>query len=96
MFEPSRSFKSDIIESSLKDNRPNSENMCDVTSKDNLIKSSPDEPLRWDPVDSFSKSQSRSEENLCEQNLFFETCIDAIDKYLNMLANGIFTNNVGI
>ena len=40
-----------MIESALKDIGPNSENMCDVTSKYELLETSLYEPLGWDTVD---------------------------------------------
>ena len=80
----------------MKEIRPNSENMCGVHSKDDMIEDSLDEPLVWNPVDLFIKGQSQSEETFREQKFAIKICIYAIDKYRNILINGTFTNNVGI
>ena len=55
--------------SALKEIGPNCANMCNVALKDELIESSPDEPLVWDPVDSFSKIQLKSKEMCMNKNL---------------------------
>ena len=65
------------------------------TSKYELLDASPDEPLLWDPVDSFSKSQLQSD-FFHEQKSEIKTCVYAIYKYCNILTNGTFTKNVGI
>ena len=47
-----------MIEAALKYIGPNSANMCNVSSKDELLGASHDEPLVWDSVNLFSESQS--------------------------------------
>ena len=55
------SLRANMIEAQLKEIGPSSANMCGVPSKDELLQASPDEPLGWYPVGSYSKSQLQSE-----------------------------------
>ena len=50
-----------MIKASLKEIVYKFEKMCDVPSKDDMLEASPNEPLGWDLVDSFSKIPSQSE-----------------------------------
>ena len=51
-----------------------------------MIEASPGEPLVWYPVYSFIKIPSQPEESFHRKIAI--KCIDAIDKYHNVLANG--------
>ena len=58
---------------------------CNVPSQNELINTTKDEPLHWDPVSGFIKSPQQLDAS-CERQLFaIKVCVQLIDTYLDLL-----------
>ncbi len=53
-------LKSSLIDAALKEIGPTTARLCNVPSKNELMRSSLDQPLQWDPVESFCKNPLQS------------------------------------
>jgi predicted GIY-YIG superfamily endonuclease len=69
---------------------------CNIPSKDEILLATKSTPFDWDPIESFSKSNSQSEESYIEQKRAIQLGVDAINKYNNLSDQLVQTKNIGI
>ena len=68
-------------------NLPNVEEVM-IATKEN--------PVRWDPIESFKKSSRQSEESYKEQKFAIQHTVDAIDRYKNLYSENRVIKSIGI
>ena len=69
---------------------------CNIPRKDDLLNSSLELRLDWDPVVNFKKSEMQSEESYIEQKFAIHSCKNAIDAYSNTINQLTMTKSIVI
>lgn len=82
----------DIVQAALRE-IGDAATRCSVPSAESLENASYDEPLDWDPVNSFIRSPNQSEESFSEQLFAIRTCVESINSYIDVM-NTKYTKNV--
>ena len=85
-------IKKDIIQAACRE-LGDAIQRCNVPSTEDLINATTDNPIDWDPISSFTKSDSQSDESFREQQFAIKICVNAIYSYLDIM-NKSFTKNV--
>ena len=69
---------------------------CHIPTKEDLMESTSNNQLDWDPVSSLSRNLSQSEESFNEQQFAIRKIVESIDRYRNLSLQTIYTKNIGI
>ena len=66
----------------------------EIPTKEELLDTSLEHPIAWDPISCMSKSAIQSDESFLEQKMAIQTCKDAIDSYCNIMNQTTLTKSV--
>jgi predicted GIY-YIG superfamily endonuclease len=88
--------KQNIIDAAYEELGDANVHRCQIPTKQDLIESSSDNQLDWDPVNSLSRNVSQSEESFDEQQFAIRKIVESINRYRNLSSQTIYTKNIGI
>ena len=91
MIKMAEDLKSSLIDAALQEIGPTTIRLCNVPSKDSLINTRLDWPLRWDPVESFCRNPCQSQASFEEQLFTIRTCVDTINDYCDVMNSRSYT-----
>ena len=66
---------------------------CNIPTHNELFEATLSEPVAWDPVSTFARSPTQSEESFQEQLSAINVCIKSIDDYMDVMKSA-YTKNV--
>ena len=76
-----KDVKSKVIDAALKELGPDTIQNCQIPTKDELMASTKDNPIEWDPVENFCQNDGQPIQSYTEQKVAVKLCKDAIDNY---------------
>ena len=89
-------LKTDLIEAAFEEQGEESIRYCRIPSKENLLNATAQNPLGWDPVESFHQNALQSQDSFNEQKFAIQTVVETINSYRDFTHQTTYTKNVGI
>ena len=71
-------------------------NSCSIPTKEDIINTTMENPIIWDPVESFDIFTNQSDSSYNEQKLAISDGKESIDSYIDIIKNGKYINNFSI
>ena len=89
-------LKTGLIEAAFEELGEESIRRCRIPSKENLLNATAQNPLGWDPVESFHQNALQSQDSFNEQKFAIQTVVETINSYRDFTHQTTYTKNVGI
>ena len=89
-------LKSSLIDATVSEMGIITALLYNIPTKNDLMNASLENPVIWDPIRSYQKNPSQSQESYEEQLFAIKTCIDTINDYRSVISSSSYTKNIGI
>lgn len=89
-----KKIREDMVEATFRE-LGDAVNRCSIPPKEQVLSATLDNPVEWDPIESFHFDENSQSRNSFEEQLIaIKTCVSQIDSYINLNTSGTYTKNV--